>query len=150
MAQSLSHIYVHIIFTTCNREKLLDSSLAARLWEYLASVCLAYQCPPVKIGGTDDHVHVLCELSTKISVQDLVSKLKISSSKWIKNAVPELYYFRWQGGYGAFSINPAEISVVVDYIAKQKIHHKKFTFQEEYIAFLKKYNVDYDEKVLWS
>jgi hypothetical protein len=64
--------------------------------------------------------------------------------------VPELYYFRWQGGYGAFSINPAEISVVVDYIAKQKIHHKNFTFQEEYVAFLKKYNVDYDEKVLWS
>ena len=150
MTQSLSHIYVHIIFSTYNREKLLDPTLAARLWEYLASLCSSSNCTPVKIGGTDDHVHILCELSREITVRDLISKLKTASSKWIKNTVPDLYYFRWQGGYGVFSINPSEKTIVIDYIANQKKHHNKFSFQEELTSFLKKYGVDYNEKFLWE
>ena len=150
MAQSLSHIYVHIVFSTYKREKWLDSVLTVRLWEYLATLCNSLNCNPVKIGGTDDHVHILCELSREITIRDLVSKLKTTSSKWIKKTFPDLYYFQWQGGYGIFSINPSEKAVVVDYIANQKKHHNKFTFQEELTFFLKKYGVDYNEKFLWD
>lgn len=150
MAQSLSRIYIHIIFSTYGRVNCLSPSVMPQLWKYLAGVCQAVNCLPVKIGGTGDHVHILCELSRDITIQNLVRDLKSSSSKWLSSAVPDVQYFNWQKGYGAFSINPSEKSVVVNYIENQYEHHRSRSFQEEFMIFLKKYEADYNEKYLWD
>ena len=87
MSQSFSDIYVHIVFSTYGRVKCLSPSLAPQIWKYLAGICHVLNCPALEIGGTDDHVHILCKLSNDITVQDLVKKLKSSSSKWLKKTV---------------------------------------------------------------
>lgn len=151
MPQTLSCIYVHIIFSTNKREKLFDDDSAERLWAYIAGICKTESCDPVIIGGSDDHVHILCKLSRDICIKDLVSKLKTSTSKWLKQTYPvAMHNFHWQRGYGIFSINPVEKSIVVEYIANQKEHHKYRSFQEEFLIFLKKYDVSYDEEYLWD
>lgn len=97
-----------------------------------------------------DHVHILCKLSKKITLVKLLEQLKIESSKWMKLQSPALRNFYWQDGYGAFSVNPAEVDVVIRYIKNQRQHHQKKTFQDEYRAFLKKYQVEYDERYVWD
>ena len=107
-------------------------------------------CHPIKIGGYTDHVHVLCMLSKKIALMKLLEEVKSHSSKWMKTKGNDLSNFYWQDGYGAFSVNPSEIDRVIAYIANQKEHHNKITFQDEYRAVLKRYEVEYDERYVWD
>ncbi len=150
MGQSLSKVYLHITFSTKNHLRLIDKEINPRLMEYLGGVCRKLDCTPLQVGGTEDHVHILCLLSKKITQIKLLEEIKESSSKLIKTIAPNYRNFYWQDGYGIFSVNPSEVDVVVDYIKNQEEHHKKRTFKEEYLAFLKKYNIDYDEKYLWD
>ncbi len=150
MPQSLSSLYVHLVFSTKNRIPLITPEIRSRLWAYLGGICSALNCHPVQIGGTDDHVHILCALSRDVAVKDLIAKIKADSSRWIKAQSMPISDFYWQSGYGAFSVNPQECHAAVQYIANQMEHHKKRSFQEEFLLFLKKYNVDYDEKHLWD
>lgn len=150
MPQSLSKVYLHITFSTKNRERRIDPSIEQRLFEYLGGICKGLECYPVQIGGYQNHVHILCTLSRKISQAVLLEELKKNSSKWIKSIDHKYQNFYWQRGYGVFSVNPAEIDVVVAYISNQETHHKTKTFEEEYKAFLKKYNVDFDERYVWD
>src|SRR6478735_10620569 len=108
MGQSLVKNYMHIVFSTKNREPLIHSSIEAELHSYLAGICNDLECQVLKIGGYDDHVHVLCMLSKKIALMKLVEELKSHSSKRIKTKGKEYAYFYWQDGYGAFSVNPTE------------------------------------------
>jgi REP element-mobilizing transposase RayT len=150
MSQSLSKVCIHIVFSTKNRKNIIDDNIEANLHEYLGGVCKGLECNPIRIGGYKDHVHILCLLSRKIAQMKLMEELKKQSSKWIKTK-DELYSnFYWQDGYGIFSINPAEIDKVVNYIEKQYEHHKQKTFQEEFRAFLNKYNIDCDERYVWD
>jgi len=107
-------------------------------------------CQPIKIGGFIDHIHIICMLSKKVTVVKLLEQLKSHSSKWVKTTSDEFKNFYWQDGYGAFSVNPTQVETVVKYITNQKEHHKTMSFQEEYRAFLKKYDVDYDERYVWD
>jgi REP element-mobilizing transposase RayT len=150
MPQSLSKVYVHITFSTKKREKLIDEDIENRLFEYLGGICKGLECNPVRIGGFENHIHILCTLSRKITQAELLEKIKKESSKWIKTKDEKYKRFYWQRGYGIFSVNPAEIDIVVEYIKNQKEHHKTKSFQEEYRAFLTKYNVDFDEKYVWD
>lgn len=150
MPQSLSKVYVHITFSTKNRQKLIDDEISPRLYEYLGGICKGLGCHPVQVGGHKDHVHILCILSKKIAQIKLLEEVKKQSSKWIKTVSSKYQNFYWQDGYGIFSVNPSEIDVVIKYIQNQEEHHKKRTFQDELRAFLKKYNVDYDEKYVWD
>ena len=150
MPQSLSKVYVHITFSTKNREKTIDESIQPALFEYLGGICKGLECNPVRIGGVADHVHILCTLSRKITQAGLIEQLKTESSKWIKRKGDSYRRFHWQHGYGVFSVNPTEIEVVTNYLNNQKEHHKKKTFQEEFRTFLKKYGVDYDERYVWD
>jgi len=150
MPQSLTKVYVHIVFSTKYREHLLHTGIQDELYGYLGGICNQLGCYPVKIGGFTDHVHVLCMLSKKVALMDLLKELKRGSSIWIKTKGKEFSNFHWQDGYGAFSVNPSELDVVSEYIATQEDHHKKKTFQEEYVAFLKKCKVDYDERYVWG
>src|SRR3984957_7196827 len=146
MGQSLAKNYLHIVFSTKYRQPLIHAPFEDELHNYLGGICKNLECHPIKVGGYTDHVHILCMLSKKISLVKLLEEVKAHSSKWMKSKDTSLKNFYWQDGYGAFSVNPTEIDTVVAYIANQDEHHKKITFQNEYRAFLKKYNVEYDER----
>ncbi len=150
MSQSLVKNYIHIVFSTKNRQKLIDSTIENELYKYIGGINKSLECTPIKIGGHQDHIHILCLLSKKIALINLVEKLKSNSSKWIKTKGEAYQNFYWQKGYGAFSVNPTEVDVVINYIENQKEHHKHKTFQEEYRAFLKKYKVEFDERYVWD
>ena len=150
MAQSLSNIYVHIIFSTKYRQKLIKPEIEDELYKYLGGICKELECYPIKIGGHIDHVHILSSLSKKITLIKYLEEIKKSSSKWIKTKGNFYKDFYWQNGYGAFSVSPPQADNIKQYIETQKEHHKNMTFQEEYIAFLNKYKIDYNEKYLWD
>lgn len=150
MGQSLVKNYIHIIFSTKLRAPLILESIENELYSYIGGICKQLECYTVKLGGYIDHIHILCMLSKKIPLMKLLEEIKAHSSKWIKTKDDTLKKFYWQNGYGAFSVNPYEVDKVIAYIENQKEHHRKKTFQEEYRAFLKKYNVEFDEKYVWD
>ncbi|MCM4161757.1 IS200/IS605 family transposase [Antarcticibacterium flavum] len=150
MGQTLVKNYLHLIFSTKHREPLIKPSVEEELHRYLGGICKKLDCHALIIGGHNDHVHILCLLSKKIALMKLIEELKSHSSKWIKTKGLEYENFYWQNGYGAFSVNPSEVDKVSTYITNQFDHHRKRTFQEEYLTFLNNYNVDYDEKYVWD
>jgi putative transposase len=150
MGQSLVKNYIHIVFSTKLRQPFIHAPVEQELHAYLGGICKRLECPPITIGGNIDHVHLFCLLSKKIALMKLLEEVKSHSSKWMKTKAPDLSNFYWQDGYGAFSVNPTEVDTVVNYIARQKEHHARLTFQEEYRAFLKKYHIEYDERYVWD
>ena len=150
MAQTLVKQYTHIIFSTKNREKLILPSIENELHLYLGGTCNNLECPTVKVGGHLDHVHILCVLSKKITLMDLLGQIKSYSSKWIKTKGESFKDFYWQGGYGAFSVSAGHVDALIEYIENQHAHHAKVSFKEEFIQILKKNNVEYDERYLWD
>ncbi len=150
MPQSLSSILIHLIFSTKNRETFITEEIEKELYPYMATIFKGLKSPSLTIGGTTDHVHVLFSLSRVINIADLVEEVKTESSKWIKTKGAEFRNFHWQRGYGAFSIGQSQVSSVKRYIARQKVHHQRVTFQDEYRKFLKSYGIDYDERYVWD
>ena len=150
MGQSLVKNYVHLVFSTKHRQPLIHPSIEAELHSYLGGTCNHLDCQSIKVGGYVDHIHILCLLSKKVALMKLVEEVKSHSSKWIKTKGEAYQNFYWQDGYGAFSVNPSEVNTVIAYIGNQQEHHRKKTFQEEYRAFLLKYNIDYDERYVWD
>ena len=132
MSQSLSKVYIHITFSTKNRQNLIDDSIKASLHEH------------------KNHIHVLCILSRKVAQMKLLEEIKKRSSKWVKTKGKSYSNFYWQDGYGIFSINPTETDKFIDYIQNQDKHHKQMSFQDEFRAFLIKYKVEYDERYVWD
>ena len=150
MGQSLVKNYIHLVFSTKHRQPLIYPPVEAELHNYLGGICNRLDCQVIKIGGHFDHVHILCMLSKKLALVKLIEELKSHSSKWIKTKGGGYEKFYWQDGYGAFSVNPSEVDTVTTYISKQHEHHRKKTFQDEYRDFLKKYNVEFDERYVWD
>lgn len=150
MGQSLVQNYLHIVFSTKNREALINSKIETDLHAYLGGICNSLDCQVIKIGGYHNHVHILCLLSKKITLIKLMEELKGHSSKWIKTKGDNFKNFYWQNGYGAFSVNPSEIEKVIHYIDNQHEHHRNKSYEEEYVSFLKKYKVKYDERYIWD
>lgn len=150
MGQSLVKNYLHIVFSTKYRQKLIYPPVEQELHAYLGGVCNDLGCQSIIVGGYTDHVHILCRLSQKIALMKLLEEVKSHSSKWIKTKGIEYENFYWQNGYGAFSVNPSQVDRVIAYIANQYEHHTKKTFQDEYRAILKKYQMEYDERYVWD
>ena len=150
MPQSFAQLYVHIIFSTKNRTPFIDKSIQSRVFAYLATIARDEGSTSVLVGGMEDHVHILVNLPKGKAPVDIVAKVKKESSKFIKTLGNEYSDFYWQSGYGMFSVSPANCDQVRHYIETQETHHKKMSFQEELLAYLKKYNLDYDEKYLWD
>ncbi len=150
MGQSLVKNYVHIVFSTKHRLSLIDDEIENELHGYLGGICNKLECHVIKVGGYNDHVHILCMLSKKVTLMKLLEELKSHSSKWIKTKGEKYKNFFWQNGYGAFSVNPSEVDRVIKYIANQKEHHKKKLFKDEYRGFLKKYEVEYEDRYVWD
>ncbi|MGI9582678.1 IS200/IS605 family transposase [Chryseobacterium sp. RRHN12] len=150
MGQSLVKNYIHIVFSTKNREPIIDEEIQEELFSYLAGIFKNMECNPVKIGGYKDHVHILCLLSKKVTLIKLLESLKSHSSKWIKTKDKKYSHFYWQNGYGSFSVNPKEIDTVTEYISNQKEHHTIKNFKEEFLIFLRNYEMEFDERYVWD
>jgi putative transposase len=150
MPQSLSFVLVHVIFSTKDRVPFLNPSIRYALYAYLATVARNAECECFRVGGVADRVHLAIRLSRTKNVAGLVEQLKSSSSEWLKTQSPELSKFAWQRGYGAFSVGPADLIALIDYIDSQEVHHRKQSFQDEFRAFLKKYGGEFDERYLWD
>jgi putative transposase len=144
----MSHTYssnrIHLIFSTKNREKSLSEQLQPKLWAYMAGIAHNQGFEAMIIGGIEDHVHALVILPPSLALAKAVQFLKGSSSKWINDNRSTDSRFAWQEGYGAFSVSSSQTSEVVRYIRDQRAHHAKKSFEEEFVAFLKKYGVEHD------
>ena len=150
MPQSLSKVFIHIIFSTRGRFRFIKPAIEEELFAYIAQVLKEHGAQPIKIDGTEDHVHILCGLPRTMALCDLLEKVKKRSSKWIKTKGPEYRDFSWQGGYGVFSVGEFGVERVKRYIADQKKHHRTVTFKDEFREFLYRYGIEYDEKYVWG
>lgn len=151
MPQSLTNLLIHLVFSTAGREPYLtDPELRREIHHYLGGIVNGKGGHSIAVGGVEDHVHLLFALPKTMPLADMVRDLKRASSIWVKKRDPSLKTFAWQGGYGAFSVGQTETGVITDYIAKQEAHHRKRTFQDEFLAFLEKYKIDYDERFVWE
>ncbi len=150
MSQTLISLLVHVVFSTKNRVNLITPEIEPDLFAYIGGIARKKESRLLAAGGAADHVHLLISQSKNIALSPLVAELKKSSSAWIKTKGKEFARFYWQDGYGGFSIGKSQISSLKTYFARQKEHHRKRTFQEEFIEFLEKYEIEYDERYLWD
>jgi len=150
MPQSLSLAILHVVFSTKDRVPFLTPDILPALHAYLAGIARHGDGQCYRVGGVADHVHLVIRLSRTVSIADLVSELKTSSTRWLKERSPMLSQFSWQRGYGAFSVGPRDLETVIAYIDGQEEHHRTRTFQDEYRAFLKNYGIEFDERYVWD
>lgn len=150
MPQSLSSIYLHLIFSTKNRQPFIADKIESELHAYMCGIFRNKGCPALIIGGDVDHIHTLFLLSRTCTVAELVEKVKSYSSRWIKDQGKEFKDFKWQSGYGVFSIGQSGVDDVKRYIANQKVQHRDKSYQIEFRSLCWKYNVDFDERYVWD
>jgi|ERR1043166_2039682 REP element-mobilizing transposase RayT len=150
MPQSLSAVYIHLVFSTKERRPFLrDEAIRASLHSYLGGISKQLDCPPIIVGGMDDHIHLLARLGRKIAQAEWVKELKRVSNLWLKKE-HQIRLFEWQGGYACFSVSQSNLEQVKKYIVNQAEHHKKINFQDELRLLLKRHRVDWDERYIWE
>lgn len=147
MSHSYAQNHVHLVFSTKGRQKLIAKALQRRLWAYIAGICKSYDMLVFAIGGLDDHVHALFRLPPTITLARAVSLIKSNSSRWMSEQGMK---FSWQKGYVAFSVSSSNISAVTRYIDNQEVHHRKRTFEQEFLALLNRHGVRYDPKTVFD
>ena len=150
MAQSLSQLFVHITFHVKSTSCQIKDEDSQSLYAYIGSILNDLESKPIIINGMPDHIHIFCSLSKNIAAAKLIEDVKRHSSRWIKHLSDYYKNFSWQSGYGIFSVSPSLYDKTFNYIQNQKNHHKKASFKEELLLFLKQYNIDYDERYLWT
>lgn len=148
MAQSLSKLYVHLVFSTKDRVSLIRPSLKNEIFAYISGILKNIKCQPLAVGGTFNHMHSLFILDKSLSISDVARKVKTNSSRWYHEQTRN--QFEWQPGYAAFSVSPARTKSVVSYIRHQEEHHKRHSFEDELLALLEKADMDYEPQHLWD
>src|SRR5437868_3662550 len=136
MPQSLASIIVHLVYSTKNRQPLLTPGIEPELYKYQATIFREMKSPAILINGTADHIHALFRLGRTVALCDVVEEVKKSSSRWLKTKGPAFARFQWQAGYGAFSLGESGLAEAKVYVAGQKEHHRKRSFQSEFRQFL--------------
>ena len=149
-AGTFSQIYIQVVFAVKNRQSLIQPDWEVKLYQYIAGIMRNMDQKLLAINGMPDHVHLLVGLRPSCRLSDLVREIKKSSNAWINEKGFSKYKFEWQEGYGAFSYGHSSLYDVIKYIGRQKEHHMKKTFQEEYLEFLKKYEVPYKQEYLFK
>jgi len=149
MPQSFASLHCHLVFSTKHREPYTDAELQPRLFEYIGGIGRNNNCPLIAAGGIPDHVHLLVSLPRTLSVSDAVRLIKTNSSSWIHDELG-LRDFEWQTGYGAFAVSYSNIEQVKSYLANQAEHHRRQTFQEEFLELLRRHNLTWDERYIWD
>jgi REP element-mobilizing transposase RayT len=124
--------------------------LHERLWAFLGGIARQNQMKAIEVGGVEDHIHILLSLPATMPVAKAMQLIKGGSSKWIHETFPDQRTFAWQEEYGAFSVSVSQLDKTIAYIRGQAAHHRKLTFQEEFLALLKKHRIEYDERYLWK
>jgi putative transposase len=147
MAHSYSTNLVHLVFSTKGRLPLIKPEWQNELWRNLVGIGRNRKIIVAAVGGIEDHVHILFFLPSTMTLAKAIQELKANSSRWMRERDRR---FSWQQGYGAFGVSQSNKQVVIDYIDNQAAHHRKMTFQEEFIALLKKHEVAYDPKWIWG
>ncbi len=150
MAQSLTQLYTHIVFSTKKHFPFIKPAIEKELFAYLGGTIKGIGGIPFMINGMSDHIHVFSTLPKTIALSKFVEEIKRNSSRWIKTKGSAYQQFAWQNGYAGFSVSSSKKDTVVRYIANQKKHHKTLTFKDELLEFLKEYDIDYDERYLWD
>ena len=150
MAQSLCKLYVHIVFHIKTTSPTIMTEHLERLHEYIGQLVNTTGCKVIRVGGINDHVHAVCLLSKDVTVSHLVEEIKRNSSRWIKSLDSRYVNFAWQGGYAAFSISQSVVEKTIEYVSKQEEHHQRMSFHDEYIQFLKLYQIEYNEKYVFT
>jgi REP-associated tyrosine transposase len=148
VAQTCGNVVVHLIFSTKLRQPLIAPGIRSDLFAYLGGIVRELRSTALIINGTSDHVHMLMRIRPTQSVAEIARIVKANSSGWIRKKGRK--DFGWQAGYGVFSVSESNIPAVTKYIATQEEHHEKRSFQEEFVAFLKKNKVAYDERYIWN
>ena len=150
MAQTLVSLMIHLIFSTKNRASLITPEIEPELFAYMGGILKNHESRLLDAGGSADHMHLLISQSKNIALSTLMKDVKKDSSLWIKKKGTTFRNFHWQDGYGAFSIRTSDVPDLKRYIAGQKEHHHRRSFQEEFIQFLVEYGIEYDERYLWN
>ena len=151
MPQSLSAVYIHLVFSTKERRPFLrDQATRQALHSFLSGVSQKLDCPVVEIGGVEDHLHLVARLGRSINQADWVKELKRVSNLWLKDRARDCADFQWQGGYAAFSVSHSNLERVRAYVRRQEEHHRKMGFQDELRALLRKHGIEWDERFVWD
>ncbi len=150
MGHTFSNLLIHVVFGTKDRRPLLVAPFRERLFAYLGGIAREEFGQAIQAGGTENHAHVLIRIGTDVSVAQAVNRMKSLSSGWAHRTIPELRDFAWQAGYGAFSVSRSNVGRVAAYIRNQEAHHRTRTFEEEFVAFLRRHDVAYDGSHVWD
>ena len=150
MANTFASLFYHVVFSAKNRVGFIRPEIEERVWAYIGGIARKHKMTAIQVGGAEDHIHALVMAPPTLAPFEIAKYLKGDSSKWIHEEFPDLRGFGWQDGYGAFSVSKSNVPSVVKYIQDQREHHKTRTFQEEYLEFLGKHGVEYDERYLWD
>jgi putative transposase len=150
VANTYTSLFYHIVFSTKHRTPYIRPEIEQRVWEYMGGVMRHHKLTALQIGGVDDHAHALIMAPPTVAPSQIAQYLKGDSSKWIHETFPELRSFAWQEGYGAFTVSKSGLEAVVRYIQNQRAHHQKQDFQAEYLEFLHRHEVEYDERYVWG
>ena len=151
MPQSFSAVRVHLVFSTKHRLPVFqDVDIRSRLHSHLGEISNRLECPIIRVGGVEDHVHLLACLGRTISLADWVKELKRASNAWIRSHFSSHPQFEWQAGYGAFSVSQSQIETVIRYIVNQQEHHQRESFQDEFRQLLRRHGLLWDEKYVWD
>ena len=147
MPHSYSTLLVHAVFSTKDRARTMNDKLRPDLFAYMGGIVREIGGTARIVNGTDDHVHMLLSLAADTSVSECLRLVKANSSRWIHERCPS---FAWQTGYGAFSVSASNQKQVVRYIQDQERHHRRMSFQDEFVALLRKHGIVFDERFLWK
>lgn len=150
MAHTFTNLLTHIVFSTKHRTPQLDQELKPQLLAYMGGIVRELNGVALLINGTADHVHLLVRLPATLALANVLRTIKTNSSRWVHEKWPARSDFVWQTGYGAFSVSQSNASAVLRYIATQEEHHRKVSFQQEMIAYLRRHGIDYDERHIWA
>lgn len=146
MAHTHTLLYYHFVFSTKHRELLIDEELDARLHHYLGGIIKGMEGQAIKIGGIEDHVHLLVQLPATLAPANVIRDLKSNSSGWVHDHFADKQRFEWQRGYGAFTVSKSKVPDLEVYIGRQREHHATVTFADEYLALLRKHEIDFDDR----
>jgi putative transposase len=150
MANTYTSLHYHIVFSTKNRHPWIAPKIEERIWKYLGGIARENDMTADRVGGVEDHVHVVVRIPPKLALRKAVQLLKGGSSKWIHDTFPALGKFAWQDGYSAFTVSQSNLRAVIHYVANQREHHRRRTFQDEYRALLERHGIEFDERYLWG
>jgi len=150
MPHTFTNLLYHIIFSTKDRVPYISSEIRADLHAYLGGIVRELGGVAVAVGGIEDHVHLLLRLPAELGISECLRVIKTNSSRWLHQKWPTQRRFAWQIGYGAFTVSASSQAAVVRYIQNQEQHHRKISFRDEFIAFLRKQSIEFDEQYLWK